>query len=102
VRSKQAARAFLARYLDYTYGRGRADRISHATPELRAELEAARPRVPVSERDRRPRLELLQSNSVSREHAQLSALVHDGQRRYTVRLELANTAAGWIVTDLER
>jgi hypothetical protein len=102
TRSKRAARAFLAGYLAYTHGRGQADRVSNATPELRAQLQAERPRVPASERRRRPRLELLQSNSVGREHAHLTALVRDGERRYAVRLELAKTAAGWLVTNLER
>ena len=86
----------------YTHGRGRADRVPNTTPELRAQLQAEPPRVPASERRRHPRLELLQTNSVGREHAHLTALVRDGERRYTVRLELAKTAAGWLVSDLER
>jgi hypothetical protein len=102
ARSKQAARRFLARYLPYTYGRGRADRIPAATPELRAALSRARPRGPARSLRRRPRLELLQSNGVSRERAKLVALVRDGRLRYTVRLRLANTAAGWLVTELGR
>ena len=43
--SKQAARRFLARYLPYTYGRGRARRIRPATAGLRHRLVAQRPRV---------------------------------------------------------
>jgi hypothetical protein len=100
-RSKQAARRFLAGYLPFTYGHGNAAAIAAATPELRAELARQRPRVPVAERRRHPRLELLQTNGVSRERATLAALVHDGHRRYTVRLELASTARGWLVTGLE-
>src|SRR5829696_1986865 len=60
VASKHAARRFLARYLPYTYGRGRARRIRPATAALRRRLSAQRPRVPVRERRRLPRLVLLQ------------------------------------------
>jgi hypothetical protein len=102
ARSKRAARRFLAGYLPYTYGRRPANRIRAASPELLAQLERDRPRVPADERRRRPRLELLQSNSVSRERADLVALVGDGARRYEVRIPLANTATGWLVTGLER
>jgi hypothetical protein len=98
ARSKRAARRFLAGYLPFTYGRGTAERIRHAAPELRAELRP--PRVPA--RERRPRVELLQTNGVSRERAQVTALVRDGRRRYTVRLDLANTASGWLVTEIRR
>ena len=96
--SKRAARRFLAGYLPYTYGRARAARIRAATDELRRRLAAQRPRVPPRERRRRPRLVLLQSDSVGHRHAELVALVDDGARRYTVALELERTAAGWHVT----
>ena len=100
ARSKRAARRFLVGYLAFTYGTGQAARIRSATSELRAELARHRPRVPASERRRRPRLVLLQSNGVSRERADLVALVRDGKRRYSVRLQLSNTASGWLVTGL--
>jgi hypothetical protein len=102
ARSKRAARAFLAGYLAFTYGHGDASVIPAAVPELRSQLAASPPRVPVSERRRRPRLELLQSDSVGSEHAQFVALVRDGRRRYAVRLELVNTARGWLVIDVGR
>jgi hypothetical protein len=95
--SKHAARRFLARYLPYTYGRGRARRIRPATPALRHRLVAQRPRVPARERRRSPRLVLLQSDTVGHHHAELVALVSDGRRRYTVGLELARTGTGWQV-----
>jgi hypothetical protein len=102
AQSKRAARQFLAGYLPYTYGRGRARRIAAVTPELRDRLTRERPRVPVGERRRRPRLELLQSDGVSRDRAELVALVGDGKRRYTVPLRLARSPSGWRVTDLGR
>ncbi|MDA0164287.1 hypothetical protein OM076_28715 [Solirubrobacter ginsenosidimutans] len=102
TRSKRAARRFLAGYLRFSYGHGEAGQVRSASPQLRAELARSRPRVPSSERRRRPRIQLLQSNGVSRERADLLALVGDGARRYSVRLQLANTPTGWLVTGLER
>jgi hypothetical protein len=95
--SKQTARRFLARYLLYTYGHGHARRIRSATDSLRRRLAVQRPRVPVRERRRRPRLVLLQSDSVGHRHAELVALVDDGRRRYTVALGLMRAGADWRV-----
>jgi hypothetical protein len=100
TRAKQAARRFLAGYLPYTYGRRAAARIAPASPALRRRLASERPRVPPAERRRRPRLLLLQADSVGRSRAELRAQVADGARRYTVPLELRRTAAGWVVTGL--
>ena len=98
--SKGAARRFLAAYLPFAYGRGRATRIEAVTPELRAELAEHAPRGTARERRRKPRVELLQSNGVSSERAELVALVDDGRRRYPLQLQLARTASGWLVTGL--
>ena len=95
--SNHAARRFLAGYLPYTYGNGRARRIRPTTAALRRRLSANRPRVPARERRRRPRLVLLQSDAVGHHHAELVALVSDGRRRYTVALELSRAAASWRV-----
>jgi len=97
-RVKRVARRFLTRYLPYTYGRGSARRIRGCMPVLRRRLARERPRVPRAVRRRRPRLELLQSNGVSPQRAQLVALVRDGKRRYTIPLRLARAASGWTVT----
>lgn len=102
ARSKRAARRFLKRYLPYAYGRASAEDLAAATPELREQLARERPRVPASERRRRARVELLQSDSVTRERAELLAVIEDGARRYTIDLQLANTSAGWLVISLER
>ena len=95
--SRRAARRFLAGYLPYTYGRAHASTIRSATPALRRRLAAQRPRVPVHERSRTPRVVLVQSDSVGHEHAEFVALVSDGRRRYTVALALDRTRAGWQV-----
>jgi hypothetical protein len=100
TQARRAARRFLAGYLPYAYGRRDARQIAHASPQLRRRLANERPRVPAAERRRRPRLLLLQADSVGRLRAGMRALVGDGARRYTVPLELERTAAGWVVTDL--
>jgi hypothetical protein len=97
---KRAARRFLAGYLPYSYGRRDARRIAQASTALRRRLASEPPRVPSAERGRRPRLVLLQADSVGRSRAGMRALVADGARRYTVSLELERTAAGWLVTEL--
>jgi hypothetical protein len=102
ARSKRAARRFLAGYLSYAYGRGPVRSIDSATAQLRADLARRPPRVPAAERRRRARVELLQSNGVSRQRAALLAVIRDGQRRYSIGLQLANTPAGWLVTGLGR
>jgi hypothetical protein len=96
--AKRVARRFLAGYLPYSYGRGSARQITGADPRLRSRLVRERPRVPASERRRRPRVGLVQSDGAGRVRARLVALVDDGRRRYTVALELARTGGGWRVT----
>ncbi len=102
TRAKRAARRFLRRYLPYAYGRSTALKLTAATPELRAQLSREQPRVPTAERRRRARVDLLQSESATRERAELLAVVDDGARRYTVHLQLANTPTGWLVASLGR
>jgi hypothetical protein len=96
--SERAARAFLAGYLPFTYGH--AVHLRAATAALRHTLRSHPPRVPRAERRRHPRVVALQTDGVSRELAQLTALVDDGARRYTVTLELAHRGTGWLVTGL--
>ena len=98
--SKRAARRFLAAYLPFTYGRGDARELPAAAPQLRAVLASEPPRVPATERDRVPRVVLLQSNGVSHDAAELVAIVDDGAGHYSVHLRLVNTASGWLVIGL--
>ena len=99
TRAKRAARRFLAGYLPYAYGQA-SRQIRAVSARLRLRLTRDRPRVSAREQRRRPRVELLQAEGVSRRHAELAALVNDGARRYTVPLELERTPAAWIVTDV--
>ena len=73
-----------------------------AAPQLRAVLASEPPRVPATERDRVPRVVLLQSNGVSHDAAELVAIVDDGAGHYSVHLRLVNTASGWLVIGLGR
>lgn len=98
--AKRATRAFLARYLPYTYGRGRARSLRRATPELRRALAARRPRVPAAERRRRVQIEALTVQGGSPRRMGMLALVDDGRRRYGVRLALARFPGGWKVTEV--
>jgi hypothetical protein len=44
---------------------------------------------------------LVQTEGATADDARLTALVSDGRRRYTVRLALARTPAGWTVTAVD-
>jgi hypothetical protein len=100
IAAKHAARRFLVGYLPYTYGRRHAPRIAATTSRLRHELATERPRVPPRETRRHPTIVLVQADGTGRRRANLTALVGDGARRYTVALALARTRAGWLVTDV--
>jgi hypothetical protein len=100
--AKVAARRFLAGYLPFSYGHGRAREIRGASGELVRALAAQRPRVPHRIRERRARVRLLQSNGVDARAASLTAFVADGNGVYTVALELERAAGGrWTVTGVE-
>jgi hypothetical protein len=99
---KHAARTFLAGYLAYSYGQGKARRIRGAAPDLRKQLAAQPPVVPPSERRREPKVRLIQTEGVSPQAATLQALVADGARSYSVSLGLQRRAGGrWVVTTVE-
>ena len=99
--AKRAARRFLTGYLPYIYGRPTRDRIDATTASCgagsRATRRASRPAV----RDRRPRVLLVHADGARPGRVpRCVALVADGARRYTVRLELERDAAGWLVADV--
>jgi hypothetical protein len=56
--------------------------------------------VPRREGDRRARVLLVHADGAGRQRAGMVALVSDGERRYTVRLELERRSAGWTVTSV--
>jgi hypothetical protein len=98
--AKLATRRFVTGYLRFSYGQARTGAIDSVSDELRRRLETEPPRVPPSERARQPRIVLVQAEGVSDVRASTLALVSDGARRYTVRLELERRRSGWLVTDV--
>jgi hypothetical protein len=96
--AKRTARRFLTGYLAFSYDRAPASATGDIGQALERELAEHPPRVSARERARHPRVKLLQSEGVSPTAASLLALVDDGARSYTLTLELAHRAAGWIVT----
>ena len=100
ARAKHVARRFMRGYLRFSYGQAPTDAIVGARAQLRARLAEQRPRVPARERRRRPHVVLVQSDTVTRVRAALVAFVRDGERRYTVPLELTRTRADWRVVSV--
>jgi hypothetical protein len=98
--AKTAALRFLADYLPYSYRQTRARQIDAVSDELRRRLEADPPRVPHAERDRRPRVLLIHADGAGKVRAAMLALIGDGKRRYTVRLELEKLRSRWTVTNV--
>ena len=98
--AKAAAERFLAGYLPYTYGRGRAHNLPAATDELRRALAGARPRVPRSERGRPAEVVTLQIAGAGPSRMGMLALVDDGRRSYTVHMALARYGGDWKVTEV--
>jgi len=94
-----AARAFLAGYLPYSYGRADARRIRAAAGSLLRELEASPPRVPVTVARARPRLISVRAQAATGGfEVNVLAVVDDGQRRYSIPLAVRDAGRRWVVT----
>ena len=94
-----AARAFLAGYLPYSYGRAQARRIRAAATSLLRELEASPPRVPASVARARPQLISVRAEAATGgSNVDVVAVVEDGRRRYHIPLAVRDTGRRWIVT----
>jgi hypothetical protein len=93
------ARAFLAGYLPYSYGRSEARGIRAAARRLLRELEASPPRVPATVARARPRLISVRAAAATGElDIDVLAVVDDGQRRYSIPLVVRDAGRRWIVT----
>src|SRR5206468_1802569 len=93
------ARTFLLSYLPYSYGRARAERIRAAAGRLMHELARTPPRVPAADARAGPRLISVRAEAALGDHAiAVLAVVDDGQRRYSVPLELQQTGGRWAVS----
>ena len=94
-----AARAFLAGYLSYSYGRSDAGRIRAAASRLLSELEASPPRVPATVARARPRLITVRAEAATGDlDVDVLAVVEDGQRRYSIPLTVRHAGHRWLVT----
>ena len=94
-----AARAFLAGYLPYSYGRAQARRIRAAATSLLRALEASPPRVPASVARTRPQLISVRAEAAAGgSNVDVVAVVEDGQRRYRIPLAVRHAGHRWIVT----
>jgi hypothetical protein len=90
-----AARAFLAGYLPYSYGRSDAERIRAAAWRLLRELKASPPRVPASVARARPQLVSVRAEAATGgSNVDVVAVVEDGQRRYRIPLAVRHATAG--------
>jgi hypothetical protein len=99
--AQEAAEGFLDEYLAWTYGRGEAQEIANATPQLRDDLAEARPRVPANERDREADVQTLTLEGASNRKMGLQAVVDDGRRVYTVSLAAAlDDDDEWVVSEV--
>jgi hypothetical protein len=98
----RSARRFLAGYLRYLYGHGRARQIRSATLRLRRRLAAHPPRVSPATRQRRPRIVQIEGSATGRQRWTLTARIADGSgASYPLALEVAQRPGGFVVTRLE-
>jgi hypothetical protein len=99
--ARTVAKAFLAGYLPYLYGRAHADRLSDVSAALRAELARQPPRITPAQHLRRPRMLALAVVGQARDRVLATATIADGGAPpYPVRLILARRAGRWVVTAL--
>jgi hypothetical protein len=98
--AERSARRFLAGYLRFIYGRGRAGDIEAAAPALLRRLARSRLRVPPAARRRRPRVAQLEARRLTSGAVAVAAEVADGGvARYPVHLELRRGGEGWTVVE---
>ena len=94
-----SARAFLAGYLPYSYGRSDERQIRAAAWRLLRELEASPPRVPATVARARPQLISVRAQAATGDlNVDVLAVVDDGQRRYSIPLSVRDRHGRWLVT----
>jgi hypothetical protein len=97
--AREVARRFLTGYLPYAYGRSTSRAFEAATTRAVKLRLTPRPRVPPRTRRLRARIVTLAVEATERS-ARAVAFVEDGERRYTVELELRRVAGRWLVSAL--
>jgi pyruvate/2-oxoglutarate dehydrogenase complex dihydrolipoamide acyltransferase (E2) component len=98
--AERSARRFLAGYLRFIYGCGRAEEIEAAAPALRRRLARTRLRVSPAARRRRPRVTGLDAQRLVSGAVAVTAEVADGGvARYRAYLELRRAGGRWTVVE---
>ena len=105
---ERAARLFLrgrggkGGYLDYSYGRGRAEEIPAATQGLIDELASNPPRVPAAQRRIHPKLGPLISEGATSTRATVIATINDPGQIYSVSLSMQLLGGNWTTTSMTK
>lgn len=101
AQARLVANRFLARYVPFLYGRGRADRIPHVSATVRRGLTRARARETPASRTRRPRIAGLTLTPQARGTLIARAAIDDGGvASYPVTFTLVLRGGSWIVNAL--
>jgi hypothetical protein len=101
AQARLVARRFLARYVPFLYGRGRAERIPHVSGTVRRGLTRARARETPVSRTRRPRIGGLSLTAQARRSLIARADVDDGGvTPYPLTFTLIRRGGRWIVNAL--
>lgn len=96
--AEEAARRFLRGYLPWLYGQAPLHAVAAATRELLAGLKALPPRVPLTTRSLRPRVEAIAMQRHGRGWQALPS-ISDGRATYQLVLTITQTTrSGWLVT----
>ena len=101
LEARQVAARFLAGYLPFAYGRGSALAIRSITPALRRELLRQRAQLTPVERQRRPRVMLLQTIATTPTFVVARAVIDDGGvTTYRLRFTVQREAGRWAVSSV--
>ncbi|HEX8052069.1 MAG TPA: hypothetical protein VF517_03690 [Thermoleophilaceae bacterium] len=101
ARARHVADRFLAHYVPFLYGRGRAERIPNVSATVRRGLTRARARVSPASRMRRPRIAGLTLTPQARGTVIARAAIEDGGvASYPVTFTLVLRGGRWIVNAL--
>lgn len=101
VGARLAAERFLAGYLPFAYGRGRAATIAGVTPALSRQLLQERVAVPPAERGRQPRVVSLQTVGTTPGFVVATAVIDDGGlSTYRLRFILQRSSGAWAVSSV--
>jgi hypothetical protein len=99
---RRVAERFLAGYLPFAYGRGRALAIRGITQTLRRQLLSQRTQLTPVERRRRPRVVSVQTVGTTPVFVVATAVIDDGGvATYRLRFTLSRSAGRWAVGSVE-